>query len=75
MALYHCGFQREGDALLKRLCAGFAEAKVFGGNQSGVDWRYWDDRPCGYEGLLTDQFGLLEAIYWRWGRRSPTQAG
>jgi hypothetical protein len=69
MALYHGGFQREADAMLKRLCAGFAEAKVFGGNQSGVDWRYWDDRPCGYEGLLTDQFGVLEAVFWRWGRK------
>ena len=69
MALYHCGLQREADRLLKRLCAGFARAEVFGGNQSGVDWRYWDDRPCGYEGLLTDQFGVLEAVCWRWGRR------
>ena len=69
MALYHGGFRREADAMLKRLCVGFAEAKVFGGNQSGVDWRYWDDRPCGYEGLLTDQFGLIAAIHWRWGRR------
>jgi hypothetical protein len=68
MALYHCGLQREGDAMLKRLCAGLAGAKVFGGNQSGVDWRYWDDRPCGYEGLLTDQFGILEAIFLRWGK-------
>jgi hypothetical protein len=68
MALYHCGLQREGDAMLKRLCAGLARAKVFGGNQSGVDWRYWDDRPCGYEGLLTDQFGILEAVFARWGR-------
>lgn len=68
MALYLCGLRREADALLKRLCVGLAEARVFGGNQSGVDWRYWDDRPCGYEGLLTDQFGVLEAIHHRWGR-------
>ena len=69
MALYHVGLEREADALLERLCVGFADALVFGGNQSGVDWRYWDDRPCGYEGLLTDQFGVLEAIFHRWGRR------
>ncbi len=76
MALYRCGFEREADALLTRLCAGFAEARVFGGNKSGVDWRYWDDRPCGYEGLLTDQFGVLDAIHWRWGqpRRSRQPA-
>lgn len=29
----------------------------------------FDDRACGYEGLLTDQFGALDAIHWRWGRR------
>lgn len=68
MALYRVGLKREADRLLARLCEGFAEARVYGGNQSGVDWRYWDDRPCGYEGLLTDQFGLLEAIFARWGR-------
>jgi hypothetical protein len=71
-ALYHCGLQREGDAMLKRLCVGMAEAKVFGGNQSGVDWRYWDDRPCGYEGLLTDQFGVLEPVFARWGKLRRT---
>lgn len=70
MALYQCGLRREADIMLERLCTGLAEARVFGGNQSGVDWRYWDDRPCGYEGLLTDQFGVLEAVYWRWGRRT-----
>lgn len=68
LALYHCGMEREADAMLERLCVGFADAKVFGGNQSGVDWRYWDDRPCGYEGLLTDQFGVLDPVFRRWGR-------
>ena len=45
---------------------------MFGGNQSGVDWRTWDDVRCGYEGLLTDQFSVLEAILWRWGREPGT---
>lgn len=67
-ALYQVGFAREADRLLKRLCVGLAEASVFGGNRSGVDWRYWDGRPCGYEGLLTDQFGILEMIFRRWGQ-------
>lgn len=71
MALYAVGMKAEADAILERLCVGFAEASTFGGNRTGVDWRAWDDRPCGYEGLLTDQFGLLEAIRWRWGRRQP----
>ena len=67
MALYKVGLREEADALLERLCVGFAEASTFGGNQTGVDWRAWDDAPCGYEGLLTDQFGILEAIFHRWG--------
>lgn len=75
MALYRTGLTAQADRLLKRLCAGFAEARVFGGNQSGVDWRYWDDRPCGYEGLLTDQFGVLEPVLWRWGKRRRPKQG
>jgi len=70
MGLYAVGLREEADALLERLCVGFAEASTFGGNRTGVDWRTWQDTPCGYEGLLTDQFGLLEAIHWRWGRTS-----
>ena len=50
------------------MCVGYAEARTFGGNKSGIDWRYWDDRPCGYEGLLTDQFGMLEVILSRYGK-------
>lgn len=68
MALYKVGMKEEADYLLERLCVGFAEASVFGGNQTGVDWRDWNDAPCGYEGLLTDQFGILEAIIYRWGK-------
>ncbi|MCC6414455.1 MAG: hypothetical protein IT582_00890 [Opitutaceae bacterium] len=70
MALYRCGFTAEADRLLLEMCAGYADALVFGGAKSGVDWRYWDDRPCGYEGLLTDQFGMLEVLFHRYGRRS-----
>lgn len=68
MALYRTGYETEADQILSRMCVGFAEARTFGGNKSGVDWRYWDDRPCGYEGLLTDQFGLIEAILYRYGK-------
>jgi hypothetical protein len=58
-ALYYVGMKEEADYVLRRLCEGLAHGLVYGGNKSGVDWRYWDDRPCGYEGLLTDQFGVL----------------
>jgi hypothetical protein len=69
MALYHSGLTNEADRLLLELCRGYARARIFGGNQSGVDWRSWDDRPCGYEGLLTDQFGMLEVIFHGYGLR------
>jgi hypothetical protein len=58
-ALFAVGMREEAEYLLKRLCAGLADGLTFGGNGSGVDWRFWDDRPSGYEGLLTDQFGIL----------------
>jgi len=67
-APYQCGFTAEADRLLLEMCEGFAAASVFGGNKSGVDWRFWGGRPCGYEGLLTDQFGLLEVLFQRYGR-------
>lgn len=68
MALYKTGFTAEADQLLNRMCIGYAEARTFGGNKSGIDWRDWDDRPSGYEGLLTDQFGMLEVILHRYGK-------
>lgn len=65
--LYVAGLTAEADQLLEKLCQGFAEGLVFGGCNSGVDWRFWDDRPAGYEGLLTDQFGLLAVAIDRYG--------
>jgi len=70
MTLYAVWMTTEADQLSEKLCVGFAEASTFGGNRTGVDWRAWDDTPCGYEGLLTDQFGLLEAVLWRWGKKT-----
>lgn len=66
-AMYQVGMTAEADGLLDRLCAGLADGAAFGGCRSGKDWRYWDDRPCGYEGLLTDQFGILAVAMNRWG--------
>ncbi len=57
--LYRVRLYRQADTILLRLCEGMARQLVFGGIHSGKDWRYWDDRPSGYEGLLTDQFGFL----------------
>jgi hypothetical protein len=32
---------------------------ALGGVDSGGDWRRWDGSPSGYEGILSDQFGVL----------------
>ncbi len=66
-ALYRVGMTAEADALLAPLCAGLADGLVYGGVRSGLDWRYHDGRPCGYEGLLTDQFGLIGLALDRYG--------
>jgi hypothetical protein len=58
-ALYKAGLREEADTYLLGLCESLADGTAFGGCNSGVDWRYWDGWPCGYEGLLTDQFGIL----------------
>ncbi|MGE5315876.1 MAG: hypothetical protein ACM3Q4_14375 [Acidobacteriota bacterium] len=58
-ALYEAGMEAEADRMLEQLCEGLGNATAFGGSKSGIDWRFWDGWPCGYEGLLTDQFGIL----------------
>ncbi len=68
--LYAAGRKKEADTLLTQLSKGLAKAHIFGGSKSGMDWRFWDDRPCGYEGLLTDQFGVLAVILQQYGNPS-----
>ena len=36
------------------------------GTALGVHWRMWDGTRCGYEGLLTEQFGVLIPAIARW---------
>lgn len=66
-ALYTVGMTDAADTLLERLCHGLADGRTYGGSKSGIDWRYWDGRPSGYEGLLTDQFGVIAAALARYG--------
>jgi hypothetical protein len=66
-ALYKVGLIREGDSLLEALCETLGDVSAFGGCNSGVDWRFWDGGPCGYEGILTDQFGILAVAIDRYG--------
>jgi hypothetical protein len=59
---------QEADVLLQALCETLAEGTAFGGCNTGVDWRFWDGAPCGYEGVLTDQFGILAVAVDRYCR-------
>ena len=61
-ALRAAGLETEALTLLDALADGLNRAVVYAGCKSGVDWRMHDGRPCGYEGLLTDQFGILEIM-------------
>jgi hypothetical protein len=66
--LYTVGMLEEGDLLLTKMSDSMAKGTAFGGVGSGVDWRMWDGTPCGYEGLLCDQFGILIPALQRWGK-------
>lgn len=58
-AMYKVGLHAEADDMLVGFCTGLLDGTAFGGCGSGVDWRMWDGSPCGYEGLLCDQLGVL----------------
>jgi hypothetical protein len=58
-ALYKVGMTREADHVLHSLLSSLADATTFAGCGSGIDWRRRDGAPSGYEGLLSDQFGIL----------------
>jgi hypothetical protein len=51
------------------MMAALADGTAFGGCASGVDWRLRDGTSCGYEGILSDQFGVLSPALARWGDR------
>jgi hypothetical protein len=69
-ALLRVGLEREADQVLEGIFAALADGSAFGGCTSGVDLRTWDGTPCGYEGILTDQFGVLTVALERYGVRS-----
>jgi hypothetical protein len=66
-ALQAVGRQEDADRLLLAMLGRLADGSAFGGCSTGVDWRMWDGTRCGYEGLLTEQFGVLIPAIARWG--------
>jgi hypothetical protein len=63
-ALYKLGRRAEADAILFPMLRAFEE----GGFQGTVphagtkDWKSWDGKPSGYEGLLVDGYQTLLAV-------------
>lgn len=68
-AMYKVGMMRQADAVLEKLCESLGDGTAFGGCGTGVDWRRWDGQPSGYEGMLSDQFGVLAIALDRYGTR------
>jgi hypothetical protein len=66
-ALYAVGMTSEADQVLRGCCASLGDGSAFGGCASGVDLHTWDGTPCGYEGLLCDQLGVLAVALERFG--------
>ncbi|MCL4418184.1 MAG: hypothetical protein M1365_16105 [Actinobacteria bacterium] len=59
MALYKTNMRSEATALLKKLSMNILDCRASGSLNSGVDWRSWDGKVVGYEGLLAEQFHIL----------------
>lgn len=61
-ALYKLGRKADAERILGAMLEGYRDHVFENGVGSGVDWKRWDGRPCGYEGLLTDSFYALDAL-------------
>jgi hypothetical protein len=70
-ALYQVGMAKEAEMVLRTMLESFGNGTAFGGCGSGVDWRRWDGQPSGYEGLLSDQLGVLALAMERYGKGRP----
>ncbi len=72
-ALNAVGMTTEADAVLEALASTVADDTAFGGIGSGLDWRFWDGTPSGYEGLLAEGFGFLAVALERHGADGPSR--
>lgn len=70
-ALERCGMIEEADRVLAQLCETIGDDSSFGGLGSGLDWRFADGTPSGYEGQLVEGFSVLAAALRRWAEPVP----
>jgi len=63
-ALYQLGRRAEGDEILFPLLKGYEDGgfQGFGPGGKSYDWKSWDGRPHGYEGMLVDNYQALLAV-------------
>ena len=63
-ALYQLGRRAEGDEILFPLLKGYEDGSFqgFGPGGKSYDWKSWDGRPHGYEGMLVDNYQALLAV-------------
>jgi hypothetical protein len=66
-AMRRVGMEAEADLVLEGALGALADGSAIGGCTSGVDLKTWDGTPCGYEGILTNQFGVVAAALERYG--------
>lgn len=67
-AMQVVGMVDEADAMIEATMSSLADGSAFGGCTSGEDLHTWDGTPCGYEGILTYQFGVMAAALARYRR-------
>ena len=63
-ALYQLGRHNEGDAILFPMLKSFEDGGFQGSAPNGrsYDWKTWDGKPYGYEGLLVDGYLTLLSV-------------
>lgn len=55
-ALYKLGRRHQAERILWAMMRTYADGGFQNGVGKGGEWRYWDGRPSGYEGFLTDAY-------------------
>lgn len=73
-ALYKLGRREQADEILLPILNSLNNCRFQGRGTEGLsnDWRGWDGRPHGYEGLLVDNYLVVKAVLVRAGRVDST---
>lgn len=61
-ALSKWGFTQTADMVCEHLLESLADNRIVGGVFSGTEFFTWEGVPCGYEGVMMDQFRIMLAV-------------